>query len=72
MSATFGLVAACLCAIAGCNRDDSTGKGGPAERAGRELDRALGKAGQAVEKAGRDMQEASKGSEQDAAKNEGK
>ena len=49
----------------GCSRDDS-GKGGPGERAGRQVDKALDKAGQAVEKAGRDMQGASKG--QDASK----
>jgi hypothetical protein len=40
---------------------DQQGSGGPAEKAGRSLDKAMGKAGQAVEKAGRDMQDASKG-----------
>jgi predicted small secreted protein len=49
------LMAALLCA---CNRE---GSGGPAEKAGRSLDRAMDKAGQAVEKAGRDIQDASKG-----------
>jgi hypothetical protein len=39
------------------------GSGGPAEKAGRSVDKALGKAGQAIEKAGRDMQDASKGKE---------
>jgi hypothetical protein len=48
-------------ALCTCNREDSSGKGGPGERAGREVDRALNKAGQAVEKAGRDMQKSSKG-----------
>jgi hypothetical protein len=49
------LMAAALCA---CNRE---GSGGPAEKAGRSLDRAMDKAGQSVEKAGRDIQDASKG-----------
>jgi len=44
-------------ALAGCNRDS----GGPAEKAGRSVDRAMGKAGEAVEQAGRDMQDAAKG-----------
>jgi hypothetical protein len=73
MRSALCLALAAACALAGCNRDDAAGKGGPGERAGRELDRALGKAGQAVEKAGRDMQEASKAQpQQDTAKNEGK
>ena len=46
-------------AVCGCSRED--GKGGPGEKAGRQLDRALDKAGQAVEQAGRDMQKSSKG-----------
>ena len=54
-------VLAALFALPACSRDDSGGKGGPAERAGRELDKALNKAGQAVEKAGKDMQKSSKG-----------
>jgi hypothetical protein len=58
--ATLALAAA-LFATAGCSREDASGKGGPGERAGRQVDRALDKAGQAVEKAGRDMQGASKG-----------
>jgi predicted small secreted protein len=44
--------------LAACNRE---GSGGPAEKAGRAVDRATEKAGQAVEKAGRDMQDAAKG-----------
>jgi len=52
------LVIACALALAACNRE---GSGGPAEKAGRSVDRAMGKAGEAVEKAGRDMQDASKG-----------
>ena len=52
-------------ALCTCSREDASGKGGPGERAGRELDRALDKAGQAVEKAGRDMQKSSKGESTD-------
>ena len=52
-------------ALCTCRREDSSGNGGPGERAGRELDRALNKAGQAVEKAGRDMQKSSKGESTD-------
>lgn len=55
------VIAALLLVVAACSRDDSDGKGGPAERAGREVDKALGKAGEAVEKAGRDMRDSSKG-----------
>ena len=44
--------------IAACNRDE---RGGPAEKAGRSVDQAMGKAGEAVEKAGRDMQDTAKG-----------
>jgi hypothetical protein len=48
--------------LAACNRDES---GGPAEKAGRSVDRALDKAGQAIEKAGREIQDASKGRKKD-------
>lgn len=54
------LVLAAFTVLAACNRDEP-GKGGPAEKAGREVDRAMGKAGQAVEKAGREMQDTAKG-----------
>jgi hypothetical protein len=54
-------VAALLAILAACNREGSEGKGGPAERAGRQVDKAMGKAGQSVEQAGRDMQDSSKG-----------
>ena len=57
-AAALALAAAALLA---CSRDDASGKGGPGEKAGRQLDRALDKAGQAVEQAGRDMQKSSKG-----------
>jgi len=55
------VIAALLFVVAACSRDDSDGKGGPAERAGRQVDKAMSKAGEAVEKAGRDMQDSSKG-----------
>lgn len=53
----IGLIAALL-ALTACNRNES---GGPGEKAGKAVDRALDKAGQSVEKAGRDLQDASKG-----------
>jgi hypothetical protein len=52
---------AALVVAAGCSRESSTDKGGPGEKAGRAVDRALDKAGKAVEQAGRDMQKSSKG-----------
>jgi len=56
------LALACsLTLLVGCSRESSSEKGGPAEKAGRAVDRAMGKAGEAVEQAGRDMQDASKG-----------
>jgi hypothetical protein len=55
------VIAALLAVLAACNRDAADGKGGPAERAGRQLDKAMGKAGEAVEQAGRDMQDSAKG-----------
>lgn len=51
-------IVAALSLVAACNRDES---GGPAEKAGRSVDRALDKAGQAIEKAGQNIQDASKG-----------
>jgi hypothetical protein len=61
---TLRLVAVLLAGavvLGGCNREGSDQKGGPGEKAGRAVDRALDKAGKAVEKAGRDMQDSSKG-----------
>jgi hypothetical protein len=56
---TYGIsLLVMLCLLAGCNRSES---GGPAEKAGRAVDRALDKAGQSIEKAGRNLQDASKG-----------
>ena len=54
-------LAALLVITAACNREGADGKGGPAEQAGRQVDKAMGKAGEAVEQAGKDMQDASKG-----------
>ena len=51
-----------LALLGACSRDES---GGPAEKAGRSVDRALDKAGQAIEKAGREIQDASKGKKKD-------
>lgn len=56
---SISLVAcALIAALAACSREE---KGGPAEKAGREIDRGIGQAGKAVEQAGRDMQDAAKG-----------
>jgi predicted small secreted protein len=55
------VLAVALATLSACNRDASGDKGGPGEKAGRAVDRALDKAGKAVEKAGRNMQDASKG-----------
>ena len=49
---------AALTLLAACNRNDS---GGPGEKAGKAVDRALEKAGQSIEKAGQNLQDASKG-----------
>jgi hypothetical protein len=52
------VVAAMALALGACNRNEG---GGPGEKAGRAVDRAMEKAGKSVEQAGRDMQDASKG-----------
>lgn len=51
----FYLALVVLALTAACERE------GPAEKAGRELDQAVDKAGRNVEKAGRNMQDAAKG-----------
>jgi len=43
-----------LAALAACNRE------GPAEKAGRQVDKAVDKAGQAIEKAGESVRDAVK------------
>jgi hypothetical protein len=52
------LAIAAALACSACNRNES---GGPGEKAGRAVDRAIDKAGKSIEQAGRDMQDASKG-----------
>ena len=58
---TLVILVATLGLLASCERQDAADKAGPAERAGRQLDKAIGKAGEAVEQAGRDMQDSAKG-----------
>ncbi len=55
---TLVLISAVVVALGACNRDE---RGGPGEKAGRSVDRAIDQAGKSVEQAGRDMQDASKG-----------
>lgn len=50
------LVGALLLAVSGCQK-----KEGPAEHAGKELDKATAKVGQQVEKAGDKIQDAAQG-----------
>ncbi len=49
-------VGALLAALAGCQKQE-----GPAERAGKEADKAVEKVGQQIEKAGDSIQDAAKG-----------
>ncbi len=50
------IASALLAAISGCQKQE-----GPAERAGKELDKTVEKAGQQIEKAGDRIQDAAKG-----------
>ena len=50
------LMSALLVALSGCQKHE-----GPAERAGKEVDSAVDKAGQQIEKAGDRIQDAAKG-----------
>lgn len=50
------VVSALLATLLGCQKQE-----GPAERAGKEADKALEKVGQQVEKAGEDIQKTSQG-----------
>ena len=45
--------------LSGCQRQE-----GPAEHAGKEIDKVIGKVGQNVEKAGEKIQDAAKGTKQ--------
>lgn len=50
------LVGVVFSTLPGCQKQE-----GPAERAGREVDQAVDKAGQQIEKAGENIQDAAKG-----------
>lgn len=52
------ITGALLAALSGCQKQE-----GPAERAGKEVDKAVDKAGQQIEKAGERIQDAVKGDE---------
>lgn len=49
-------VAVAIAALSGCHKED-----GPAEHAGKAIDKAMESAGQQVEKAGQAIQDAAKG-----------
>lgn len=49
-------MSALLAALSGCQKQE-----GPAEHAGKEVDKAAEKAGQQIEKAGQNIQDAAKG-----------
>jgi hypothetical protein len=51
---------ALLAALSGCQKQE-----GPAEHAGKEIDKAVEKAGQQIEKAGDSIQDAAKGDKKD-------
>ena len=59
VSATLGMVALLL-ALSGCQKQE-----GPAEHAGKEVDKAVEKAGQQIEKVGESIQDAAKGDKRD-------
>ena len=50
------VISALLAALSGCQKQE-----GPAEYAGKEVDKAVDKAGQQIEKAGEKIQDAAKG-----------
>ena len=54
------VMAALLAALSGCQKQE-----GPAEHAGKEIDKAVEKAGQQIEKAGASIQDAAKGDKKD-------
>lgn len=53
---TVMAVSVLIAALAGCQKPE-----GPAEHAGKEIDKAADKAGQQIEKAGDNIQDAAKG-----------
>lgn len=52
-------IGALIAGLSGCQKQE-----GPAEHAGKEIDKVVGKVGQNVEKAGEKIQDAAKGSKQ--------
>jgi len=50
-------IGALIAGLSGCQKQE-----GPAEHAGKEIDKAIGKVGQNIEKAGEKIQDAAKGS----------
>ena len=54
------VVGALLAALSGCQKQE-----GPAERAGKEVDKAVEKTGQQIEKAGERIQDAARGDKKD-------
>ena len=54
------VTSALLAALSGCQKQE-----GPAEHVGKEVDKAIEKAGQKIEKAGESIQDAAKGDKRD-------
>jgi hypothetical protein len=54
------VMGALLAALSGCQKHE-----GPAEHAGKEVDKAVEKAGQQIEKAGESIQDAARGDKKD-------
>ncbi len=54
------VLAALLVGLSGCQKQE-----GPAEHAGKEVDKAVEKAGQQIEKVGESIQDAAKGEKKD-------
>ena len=50
------VISVLLATIVGCQKQE-----GPAERAGKQVDKAMDQAGQQIEKAGKDIQDTAKG-----------
>ena len=57
------VMAVLLAALSGCQKQE-----GPAERAGKAVDKTVEKAGQQIEKAGESIQDAGKSEKQDESK----
>lgn len=56
MVGAAAVVSALLVAVSGCQKEE-----GPAEKAGKSVDKAMDKVGQQIEKAGESVQDAAKG-----------